>query len=77
MPPRFRLRPGTGSSLSGHRSVIETRRPDGTGQQFSMIEREEYLGSVEEIPEPHSFVAHVWTRILHISGSSRSMQNER
>src|SRR3984893_18283524 len=32
-------------------------RPDGTRQQFTMMEREGYLESVEEIPEPHSFVA--------------------
>ena len=59
VPPRFRLRPEAGSSLDAHSSVIETMRPEGTNQQFSMIEREGYFESVEEIPEPHSFVARV------------------
>ena len=54
VPPRFRLRPETGSSLAAHSSVIETMRPEGTSQQFSMIERGGYLESVEEIPDPHS-----------------------
>jgi hypothetical protein len=40
--PRFRLRRETGSSLSAHSSVIETIRPDGTRQQFSMVEREPF-----------------------------------
>jgi cation diffusion facilitator family transporter len=59
VPPRFRLRPETGSSLAAHSSVIETMRAEGTSQQFSMIEHGGYLESVEEIPEPHSFVARV------------------
>jgi cation diffusion facilitator family transporter len=59
VPPRFRLHAETGPSLAAHSSVIETKRPEGTRQQFSMIEREGYLESVEEIPEPHSFVARV------------------
>jgi cation diffusion facilitator family transporter len=59
VPPRFRLRRESGSSLAAQASVIETMRPDGTRQQFSMIDRGDYLESVEEIPEPHSFVARV------------------
>ncbi len=55
VPPRFRLHSETGPSLAA--SVIETMRPEGTRQQFSMTEREGCLESVEEIPEPHSFVA--------------------
>jgi cation diffusion facilitator family transporter len=57
--PRFRLRRETGSSLAAHSSVIETMRSEGKSQQFGMIERGGYLESVEEIPEPHSFVARV------------------
>ena len=57
VPPRFRLHSETGPSLAAHSSVIETMRPEGTRQQFSMTERGGYLESVEEIPEPHSFVA--------------------
>jgi cation diffusion facilitator family transporter len=59
MPPRFRLHSEAGSSLAAHSTVIETMRPEGTRQQFSMTERGCDLESVEEIPEPHSFVARV------------------
>jgi cation diffusion facilitator family transporter len=59
VPPRFRLHSETGLSLDAHSSVIETMRPEGTRQQFSMMERGGYLESLEEIPEPHSFVARV------------------
>ena len=59
VPPRFRLRPETGPALAAHSSLIETMRPEEKRQQFSMKERGGYLESVEEIPEPHSFVARV------------------
>jgi cation diffusion facilitator family transporter len=59
VPPRFRLRRESGSPLAAHASVIETIRPEGESQQFRMVEREGYLESLEEIPEPHSFVARV------------------
>jgi cation diffusion facilitator family transporter len=59
VPPRFRLHSETVPSLATLSSVIETMRPDGTRQQFTMMEREGYLESFEEIPEPHSFVARV------------------
>jgi cation diffusion facilitator family transporter len=57
VPPRFHLHSETGPSLAAHSTVIETMRPEGTRQEFSMTERGGYLESVEEIPEPHSFVA--------------------
>jgi cation diffusion facilitator family transporter len=57
VPPRFRLHLETGPAPVAHSSVIETMRPDGTSQQFTMTERGGYLESLEEIPEPHSFVA--------------------
>jgi cation diffusion facilitator family transporter len=59
VPPRFRLRAGTGPSLRAQASSIETEREDGTCQLFTLAEREGWLESVEEIPEPHAFVAHV------------------
>jgi cation diffusion facilitator family transporter len=57
VPPRFRLHSETGPSLAAHSTVIEIMRPERTCQQFSMTERWGYLESVEEIPEPHSFIA--------------------
>ena len=59
VPPRFRLRAETGPALAAHTSIIETVRPDGTCQQFAMAYRGDHLESIDEIPEPHAFTAHV------------------
>ncbi len=59
VPPRFRLRAETGPTLAAHTSLVDTVRPDGTRQPFSFVDRGNYLESLEEIPEPHAFVAHV------------------
>jgi cation diffusion facilitator family transporter len=59
VPPRFRLQVETGPALVAHAASIETVRPDGTRQQFSMTDRAGYLESIEEIPEPHAFTANV------------------
>jgi cation diffusion facilitator family transporter len=37
--------------------TIETLRPGGAKQTFTMIDRGDYFESLEEIPEPHSFTA--------------------
>ncbi|HEY1932158.1 MAG TPA: CDF family Co(II)/Ni(II) efflux transporter DmeF [Acetobacteraceae bacterium] len=54
VPPRFHLRfdaapPGDAS--------VETIRSDGTRQVFQMAQDGDCLESIEEIPEPHEFVA--------------------
>jgi nickel/cobalt exporter len=36
---------------------VETRRPDGAHQAFAFAARDGFLESVDEIPEPHDFVA--------------------
>jgi cation diffusion facilitator family transporter len=59
VPPRFRLHAETGPALAAHTSTVETVRPDGTHQQFTMVYRGDLLESVEEIPEPHAFAARV------------------
>lgn len=58
-PPRFRL-----FHVSKHGHVwpadhvkIETERPDGNRQSFTFIQRDGFVESVQEIPEPHEFVA--------------------
>jgi cation diffusion facilitator family transporter len=58
VPPRFRLRTETGAALT---ASIETVRPDGTRQLFNMVDRGNYLESIDEIPEPHAFTAHLKT----------------
>jgi len=59
VPPRFRLRAEGGPALTAQATSIETIRPDGARQLFTMRERGGYLESVEEIPEPHAFTADV------------------
>jgi cation diffusion facilitator family transporter len=63
VPPRFRLHAETGLAPKAEETAIETVRPDGTRQQFTMADHRDYLESVEEIPEPHAFAARV-----HIAG---------
>ena len=59
VPPRFRLHAETGPALAALNSTVETVRPDGTRQLFAMADRGGYIESVDEIPEPHAFTAHV------------------
>jgi len=59
VPPRFRLRAETGQPLTAQATSVETVRPDGARQLFAMKDRGGFLESVEEIPEPHAFTAHV------------------
>ena len=59
VPPRFRLTPDTDVPPLVDGVTIETVRPDGTRQMFAMADRGGWLESVQTIPEPHEFVAHV------------------
>lgn len=68
-PPVFRLREQSGSALRPENTRIETVREDGTRQTFRMTSGKDYLESVEEIPEPHAFIA-----TLHIEGEVHSVE---
>lgn len=59
VPPRFRVRTGGAPATLPRAEALslETLRPDGTRQTFSFAARDDYLESVEEIPEPHEFTA--------------------
>ena len=59
VPPRFRLFVETGPSVSLQSVRIETTRPDGTSQVFAMVSHDDFLESVDEIPEPHEFKVEV------------------
>lgn len=59
VPPRFRLRQDANLPLPQVSASIETVRPDGSRQQFKLIDRGGFLESVDEIPEPHAFKATV------------------
>lgn len=57
--PVFRIQAGGGRTLAADAITIETLRPDGVRQLFAMQAREGYLQSIQEIPEPHEFIARV------------------
>lgn len=59
VPPHFRLRLHDGLQLHAPHVTIETIRPAGGRQTFTFADRGGYLESVDEIPEPHEFVAKV------------------
>ena len=59
VPPRFRLSRKSGSALSSAGVSVETVRPDGGRQVFAFMERDGFLESADEIPEPHEFLANV------------------
>lgn len=59
VPPRFRLRAQSGQALTAQAVTVETVRPDGSRQLFSMNDEGGYLESIAEIPEPHEFTAYV------------------
>ncbi len=55
--PRFRLLTASGSSWPADEVHLETERADGRRQSFTFRRHGGYLQSVQEIPEPHEFVA--------------------
>ena len=57
VPPVFRIRSGSDSPLPLAPATVETIRPDGARQTFTMVQRDGYLESIEQIPEPHAFQA--------------------
>ena len=59
VPPRFRLHP---ESPHGHlwpadQVRVETERAGGARQAFTFVQRDGFVESEQEIPEPHEFVA--------------------
>jgi cation diffusion facilitator family transporter len=58
-PPRFRVRANTNVLPEASDVTIETTRPNGSRRLFAFKERDGYLESHDEIPEPHAFVAKV------------------
>jgi nickel/cobalt exporter len=57
VPPRFRLSSESGVDWPADQVQIETERGDGNREIFSFRRHGGYLESVQEIPEPHEFVA--------------------
>ncbi len=59
VPPRFRLHAEAGPALTAQTASVETIRPNGARQMFAFVGRDNFLESVDEIPEPHAFTAQV------------------
>jgi nickel/cobalt exporter len=59
VPPRWRLRTLAGRPWRAEDVAVTTERPGGKMQRFAFVARDGYLESVDEIPEPHQFVARV------------------
>jgi len=59
VPPRFRLFHESKHShiWTADQVKVVTERPNGTSQTFTFIQREGFVESEQEIPEPHEFVA--------------------
>lgn len=59
VPPRWRIRTEGGHRWVANEVTIVTERPDGARQAFTFVDRGSYFESVDEIPEPHEFMARV------------------
>ena len=57
MPPRWRLLSADGAHMHAEDMRVEIERPDGKRERFNFADKGSYLESVEQIPEPHEFVA--------------------
>ncbi|MDH4566725.1 nickel/cobalt efflux protein RcnA [Pseudomonas sp. BN414] len=55
VPPRWRLNVLSGHSWAAGEVNLQTTRADGRMRRFAFADRDGYLESVDEIPEPHEF----------------------
>jgi nickel/cobalt exporter len=63
VPPRWRLRTLSGNVWKAEYVMLSTERADSSGERFRFVERDGYLESTGEIPEPHEFTARL--RLSH------------
>jgi nickel/cobalt exporter len=59
VPPRWRIHSERGDAWPASGVAVITERPNGDRQAFTFVDRGGYLESVDEIPEPHEFMARV------------------
>lgn len=57
VPPRWRMRTESGHGWPAADVTIKTERPNGATQTFKFVECDGFLESVDDIPEPHAFMA--------------------
>lgn len=59
VPPRWRVRTEKRNAWGPQDVIVTTERPGGVRQLYTFVDRDGYLESVDEIPEPHQFTARV------------------
>jgi nickel/cobalt exporter len=61
VPPRFRLffDGKNGHTWTADQVRVVTERPEGNCQSFTFVQRDGFVESEQEIPEPHKFLARV------------------
>lgn len=59
VPKRWRIHSERGHDWAAKDVKVVTERPDGSRQTFTFESRSGFLESVQEIPEPHEFMARV------------------
>ncbi len=59
VPPRWRMKTLSGGAWFARDVTVTTERSDGITQKFTFRDRDGYLESFDEIPEPHQFMARV------------------
>lgn len=57
MPPHWHLKVLKGHAWPADEVQLTTTRPDGQTQVFTFVQRDGYLESAMDIPEPHEFTA--------------------
>jgi nickel/cobalt exporter len=57
VPPRWRIRNERGHGWRAADVTLTTERSDGAMLSFRFVERDGFMESVDEIPEPHEFMA--------------------
>jgi nickel/cobalt exporter len=60
--PRWRVQAENGALPRPDEVLLETLRPDGSRQSFTLVAKQGFLESIEEIPEPHAFRARLSLR---------------
>jgi nickel/cobalt transporter (NicO) family protein len=60
-PPRFRVSGEVLGRVNSSNITVRTDRADGKTQIFTLKANKDFLESIDEIPEPHEFVARVQT----------------
>ncbi len=57
VPPRWRLRTERGHAWDAGNVTVVTERPGKARQAFTFVDRGDHIESVDEVPEPHEFLA--------------------